>query len=143
MKLLLTIVAVAIIGISGLLLFNDVAEAAPHCKVDKTPTWRVAHTRLDGNQANHNLMNYSWPAAQCLGQRLQRGGYVGETRRQRRRHSYMALCIQFISAPHERRYGEGLHQALRLSLMAFQRDMGQLVRDGLSRDVSELRRKTC
>ena len=58
MKLLLTIAAVAIVGISGLLLFNDVAEAAPHCKVDKTPTWRVAHTRLDGNQANHNLMNY-------------------------------------------------------------------------------------
>ena len=58
MKLLLTIAAVLIVGISGLLLFNDVAEAAPHCKVDKTPTWRVAHTRLDGNQANHNLMNY-------------------------------------------------------------------------------------
>ena len=49
------------------------------------------------------------------------------------------LRAQFLSAPHERRYGEGLHQALRLPLMAFQRDMGQLVCDGLSRNVQELK----
>ena len=70
MKLLLTIVAVAIVGISGLLLFNDVAEAAPHCKVDKTSHLaRCPHqTRWQCGQAQPYEL--SRPAAQCFRQRL-------------------------------------------------------------------------